>query len=52
MDVDRQIYPGRKKLTAKLQWSHVLMDVDRTDGRISFTLTRCASMEPRPDGRG
>ena len=35
-----------------LQWSHVLMDVDRGRRRPSLRLWACASMEPRPDGRG
>ncbi len=36
----------------ELQWSHVLMDVDRPIVYFDIELDDMASMEPRPDGRG
>ncbi len=53
MDVDREL-PLRNIAapSRRLQWSHVLMDVDR---QFFGNLESCflyASMEPRPDGRG
>ncbi len=53
MDVDSTpgpiLSPGEY---SKLQWSHVLMDVDRPCTQDSAWRDPLASMEPRPDGRG
>ncbi len=53
MDVDRLTKDFRAESAyALLQWSHVLMDVDRRDALAQKWLQVLASMEPRPDGRG
>ncbi len=53
MDVDRKLSNSLYVLATSLQWSHVLMDVDRS-GHLHQVerLIHVASMEPRPDGRG
>ncbi len=52
MDVDSGYPVGWFSPTYKLQWSHVLMDVDRVSRYPRGTDSCRASMEPRPDGRG
>ncbi len=52
MDVDSAgVYARHRCVAGVLQWSHVLMDVDRRI-KIIYNITLEASMEPRPDGRG
>ena len=38
MDVDRIVFPQLDLLKVLLQWSHVLMDVDRAGGLTPFTV--------------
>ncbi len=52
MDVDRLRRSVLSMSRVPLQWSHVLMDVDRPVSHGSNRPIRAASMEPRPDGRG
>ncbi len=52
MDVDRSSKMALSAQYRRLQWSHVLMDVDRNFGDGLRPFPRFASMEPRPDGRG
>ncbi len=52
MDVDSATLPAPVTRLKLLQWSHVLMDVDRADFEVYRELPDDASMEPRPDGRG
>ena len=52
MDVDRPIVTMPTGFAVLLQWSHVLMDVDRIFGASPSSHAATASMEPRPDGRG
>ncbi len=52
MDVDSRSNLRRNQRRSALQWSHVLMDVDRADFEVYRELPDDASMEPRPDGRG
>ncbi len=53
MDVDRIMAMDITDFYAKrLQWSHVLMDVDSGVAYEAPAVDTLASMEPRPDGRG
>ncbi len=42
----------KNQFILRLQWSHVLMDVDSMSTQGAFISDCYASMEPRPDGRG
>ncbi len=52
MDVDSNGVAGGLQNMLQLQWSHVLMDVDRPHYQGRAIMLINASMEPRPDGRG
>ncbi len=52
MDVDRFKRRSGGSHSKVLQWSHVLMDVDRATPLKQREVRGAASMEPRPDGRG
>ncbi len=52
MDVDSYCRLTECCRTIGLQWSHVLMDVDRNALTYFSVHEWDASMEPRPDGRG
>ena len=52
MDVERTLWVMDSRNNAKLQWGHVLLDVERRDGLGAIDIDRDASMGPRPVGRG
>ena len=52
MDVDSRGATLNIFGVSSLQWSHVLMDVDRVALAVRPAAPVHASMEPRPDGRG